>query len=161
MTPEDPRPYRRNVGIAVFNAAGSVFAGRAISSGPEVVLPGYEWQMPQGGIDREEDIVAAARRELFEETSIRSVSFLGATDEWWTYDFPPYSGPPHRLTAFRGQSQRWVAFRFEGEDTEIEIEHLAGGEPAEFLEWAWLELGDMLSGCARAGNNIRRLYFKH
>ena len=66
--------YRPNVGVALFNAAGLVFAGRSFSAGPEIILPGFEWQMPQGGIDPGEDIVAAAKRELAEETAITSVS---------------------------------------------------------------------------------------
>lgn len=136
-------PYRPNVGIALFNAQGRVFAGRSHSAGPEVILPGFDWQMPQGGIDAGEDIVAAARRELAEETGIEKVSFLAATEEWWAYDFPHYAGPPHRLCAFRGQKQRWVAFRFEGDDSEIDIGRPNGDEPAEFSEWAWLPLDEM------------------
>ena len=62
------KPYRPNVGIALFSRAGLVWAGKSRSAGPEIVLPGHEWQMPQGGIDPGEDIVAAARRELAEET---------------------------------------------------------------------------------------------
>lgn len=136
-------PYRPNVGIALFNAQGRVFAGRSHSAGPEVILPGFDWQMPQGGIDAGEEIVAAARRELAEETGIEKVSFLATTEEWWAYDFPPYAGPPHRLCAFRGQTQRWVAFRFEGDDSEIDIGRPNGDEPAEFSEWAWLRLAEM------------------
>ena len=107
-------PYRPNVGIALFNRSGLVFAGMALNEGPEVVAEGFEWQMPQGGIDPDEDIEAAARRELFEETGIADVSFLAATETWWSYDFPPYDGPPHSLSGFRGQTQRWVALRFAG-----------------------------------------------
>ena len=65
--------------MALFNAAGLVFAGRSFSAGPEIILPGFEWQMPQGGIDPGEDIVAAAKRELAEETAITSVSLLSVT----------------------------------------------------------------------------------
>jgi putative (di)nucleoside polyphosphate hydrolase len=143
MSVPDERPYRRNVGIALFNAAGLVLAGRAIGSGPEVVVPGYEWQMPQGGIDDDTDIVAAAQRELFEETNVRDVSLLAATDAWWNYDFPPYHGPAHKLCAYRGQQQRWVAFRFEGDERQIDVLHPAGGEPAEFSAWDWFPLGEL------------------
>jgi putative (di)nucleoside polyphosphate hydrolase len=140
---EDDRPYRHNVGVALFNRVGLVLAGRAISDGPEIVEPSHEWQMPQGGFDDDVDIVAAARRELYEETNVRSVSLLAATDAWWRYDFPPYGGPPHKLSSYRGQQQRWVAFRFEGDEREIDVLHPGGGEPPEFSAWDWFPLGEL------------------
>src|SRR4029077_13662486 len=92
------KPYRANVGIALFNAAGRVLIGhRYKHDGPEYILPGYEWQMPQGAIDPDEAPHPAAQRELYEETGVVSVDYLGETAEWLTYDFPPYDGPPHRL----------------------------------------------------------------
>ena len=135
-----PKGYRPNVGIAVFNRAGLVLIGRTESAGPEVIEPGLDWQMPQGGIDADEDLAAAARREVWEETNVRSIEFIGATTDWWHYDFPPYDGPPHKLTPFRGQRQRWVAFRFTGEDSEIDVAHPAGGQPQEFFDWRWERL---------------------
>jgi len=141
--PSSSLPYRPNVGIALFNTGGLVFAGHGRSAGPEIVEPDFDWQMPQGGIDPDEDIVAAARRELAEETGATSVSLLSVTQDWWAYDFPPYAGPPHKLAAFRGQRQRWVAFRFEGSEAEFDISKPNGDEPAEFSEWAWLPLTGM------------------
>lgn len=138
------KPYRRNVGIALFNRQGLVFAGRARSSGPERVWPGAEWQMPQGGLDPGEgDVVAAARREMREETGVSAAVLLAMTPDWWTYDFPPYDGPPHKLTRFAGQSQRWIAFRFEGTDAGIDISGPNGEEPPEFLEWRWMRLEEL------------------
>ena len=88
--------------------------------------------------------MAAARRELHEETNVRSVSLLAQTDVWWSYDFPPYDGPAHKLTRFRGQQQRWVAFRFEGDEREIDVLHPAGGEMAEFSAWDWFPLAELI-----------------
>ncbi len=135
-------PYRPNVGIALFNKAGLVFAGRGIAAGPEVLERGREWQMPQGGVEPDEDIVEAARRELAEETGVTAVSLLAVTQEWWSYDFPPYDGPPHPLAAFRGQQQRWVAFRFEGNERTIDVLSPPGGTP-EFTSWDWFPLGEL------------------
>lgn len=140
---ESALPYRPNVGIALFNEAGLVFAGMALNEGPEVVAAGLEWQMPQGGIDPDEDIEGAARRELFEETGISDVSFLAATDAWWSYDFPAYDGPAHSLSGFRGQTQRWVALRFQGEDGAINVVEPASGLRAEFSAWAWVPLATL------------------
>lgn len=143
MPERQPLPYRPNVGIALFNAAGLVFAGFSHGDGPETVRPGHEWQMPQGGIDPGEDLVAAARRELTEETSIVDAAFLAATDAWWAYDFPPYDGPWHPLCAYRGQTQKWVAFRFTGEESRINVTDPIGGVKPEFIDWAWLPLAEL------------------
>src|SRR5579864_6799867 len=108
------KPYRANAGIALFNAAGLVLIGRRFrDDGPEIILPGLEWQMPQGGIDPDEDPRAAMMRELWEETGVSSAGYLGETG-WLTYEFPPYAGPAHRLAKFRGQRQKWFALRFKG-----------------------------------------------
>ncbi|WP_378799758.1 RNA pyrophosphohydrolase [Methylopila henanensis] len=134
-------PYRPNVGIALFDARGlTLIAKRIGDDGPETLAPGCAWQMPQGGIDPDENVEQAARRELFEETGVRRASVLGVHPEWLTYDFPPYDGPPHRLAAFRGQRQRWFAMRFEGDDGEIDLAPAAAGAEPEFSEWRWERL---------------------
>ncbi len=97
--------------------------------------------MPQGGIDEGEDIIAAARRELWEETGVRTASVLAVTEEWWTYDFPPYDGPmTHKLAPFRGQKQRWVAFRLEGSLDEIQMDVEGCDEDPEFDVWGFFPL---------------------
>jgi len=135
------KPYRPNVGIALFNAQGRVLiAKRFKDDGPEIIYPGFEWQMPQGGIDAEEDPRPAAERELYEETGVTSVSYLGETPDWLTYDFPPYDGPPHRLAKFRGQRQKWFAFRFLGNEREIIVADVRNDQEPEFDAWRWERL---------------------
>src|SRR3954464_12544595 len=92
------KPYRPNVGIALFNTAGRVLIGHRFKhDGPEHILPGFEWQMPPGGSDRNEAARPAAGPEPYEETGCTSIAYLGESADWLTYDFPPYDGPPHRL----------------------------------------------------------------
>jgi putative (di)nucleoside polyphosphate hydrolase len=136
----DDRLYRPNAGIALFNAAGQVLIGRRFrDDGPEIVLPGLEWQMPQGGIDAHESPRDAVMRELWEETGVVNAHYLGETD-WLTYDFPPYHGPPHRLAKFIGQRQKWFALRFTGRDDEVDPLITRNDQPPEFDQWRWERL---------------------
>jgi putative (di)nucleoside polyphosphate hydrolase len=137
--PEDSQ-YRACVGLAVFNREGFVFVGRRRIGGSEGQLR-HAWQMPQGGIDPGEEPLQAAKRELYEETSIRSVSYLGETGEWLRYDLPtPLAGLAWK-GRYRGQSQKWFAFRFEGDESEIDVLAPGGGRhKPEFGEWRWERL---------------------
>jgi putative (di)nucleoside polyphosphate hydrolase len=136
------KPYRPNVGIALFNTSGEVLIGRRFrDDGPEIILPGLEWQMPQGGIDTHENPRDAVMRELWEETGVTSADYLDETD-WLTYEFPPFAGGPssHRLAKFRGQRQKWFALRFTGVDHEIDPLTQRNQQPAEFDAWRWERL---------------------
>jgi putative (di)nucleoside polyphosphate hydrolase len=93
--------------------------------------------MPQGGIDRGEDPLPAALRELYEETGMRSVTLLAEAPNWINYDLPAEMLGIALKGKFRGQTQRWFAFRFEGEENEIAINPPPGGHEAEFDSWAW------------------------
>ena len=138
-------PYRPCVGVMVLNRENKVFLGRRIIV-PQGEMDGalQLWQMPQGGIDPDEDPRAAAERELFEETGIRSVSLLAETRDWLTYELPVDLVGIALKGRFRGQKQMWYAFRFLGSDSEIQINPPPGGHTAEFDEWAWKSMGEAL-----------------
>jgi putative (di)nucleoside polyphosphate hydrolase len=130
-------PYRPCAGLMVLNRTGRAFIGRRID-GPEHVDLTHVWQMPQGGLDPGEEPFPAALRELYEETNIQSVEHLGEIDEWLTYDIPREIVGQAWKGRYRGQTQKWFALRFTGEESEIDIAHPAGGAHApEFVEWRW------------------------
>jgi putative (di)nucleoside polyphosphate hydrolase len=131
-------PYRPCVGVVLLNRDGLAFVGRRIG-GPEHVDLTHAWQMPQGGIDAGEEPWPAAVRELREETNIRSVERLGEIVEWLNYDIPRELIGQAWKGKYRGQTQKWFAMRFTGNDNEIDVEHPAGHE-AEFSAWRWERL---------------------
>ncbi|WP_062011759.1 RNA pyrophosphohydrolase [Aureimonas sp. AU4] len=145
MTAPASLPYRPCVGIMVLNRENRVFVGRRVVE-PRGEMDGATqlWQMPQGGIDEGEDALEAARRELFEETGIRSVELLDETPDWLTYELPPELVGIALKGRFRGQKQRWFAFRFTGRDEEIAIDPPPGGHTAEFTEYAWKPMDEVL-----------------
>jgi putative (di)nucleoside polyphosphate hydrolase len=139
-------PYRDCVGVAVFNRDGKVLIGRRRPAGdPEDTSEfGSPWQMPQGGIDKGEAPNAAALRELFEETSIRSAELIGEIDRWIYYDLPDDALGIALKGKYRGQRQRWYAFKFTGPDSEINVtEPGDGAMPAEFDRWRWEDLAKL------------------
>jgi len=140
QTTYDALPYRPCAGVMVLNRAGLVFVGRR-KGGVEHVDATHVWQMPQGGIDEGEDPYAGALRELYEETSIRSVEKLDEIADWLAYDIPRDIVGEAWQGRYRGQKQKWYALRFIGDDSEIDIAHPGGGhhEP-EFIDWRWVEM---------------------
>ena len=137
MSAQPNDAYRPCVGIALINRQGEVFAGRRIKGREDPELAGFDWQMPQGGIDEGELPLEAARRELLEETNVSSVSLIAEAPEWLSYDLPANLGGRWR-GRYRGQTQKWFLFRFEGADSEIDIGRPAGGDHhPEFREWRW------------------------
>jgi len=143
-SPEPPElPYRACVGIMVLNRAGRVFIGRR-RNGPEHVDATHAWQMPQGGVDPGEDTWQAALRELYEETNIRSVERLGEIGDWLTYDIPGDNIGGAWDGKYRGQTQKWYALRFTGEEREIDVAHPGGGHhKPEFLAWRWEPIANL------------------
>lgn len=137
------KPYRPCVGIALFNRNGLVFIGRRFG-GVEHHDAQHQWQMPQGGIDDGEEPRFAAARELFEETNISTVRYLGELHEWLSYDLPEDLAGRAWRGKYRGQTQKWFAYRFEGDEQEIDVRNPGDGHyKAEFKEWRWERLGDV------------------
>lgn len=134
-------PYRPCVGVVLLNRDGLVFVGRRKGPAPEHVDAGHAWQMPQGGIDAGEDPLKAAVRELHEETNVTSARLVAEAPEWFAYDLPPEIAGQAWKGRYRGQTQKWFAFRFTGPDSEIDIAHPAGGHhKPEFEAWRWERL---------------------
>ena len=123
-------PLRNGVGIVVLNNENKVFVAKRIDN------PKNFWQMPQGGVDEDEDFLKAAYRELEEETSIKNVELIKELDGMTTYELP------NRLLGiiwkgkYKGQKQKWFLMKFTGKDEEINIKT----ENPEFLDWKWIEL---------------------
>ena len=132
----DDLPYRPCVGLMVLNRAGRAFIGRRID-GPEHVDATHAWQMPQGGIDPGEDPWPAALRELREETNIRRSSGSARSPNGSTTTFRRDIAGQAWKGKYRGQTQKWFALRFTGDEREIDIAHPAGGHKPEFVEWRW------------------------
>lgn len=137
-------PYRPCVGAMVLNREGRVWTGRRlVESKGELEGATMLWQMPQGGIDEGEEPFEAARRELYEETGMKSVTLLAETPGWITYDLPEHLVGVALKGKFCGQKQKWFAFRFEGLESEIAIDPPPGGHAAEFDAWAWKPMEEL------------------
>ena len=131
-------PYRPCVGVMVLNRSNLVWTGCRADMPSEPEGPGQWWQMPQGGIDEGEEPYAGALRELYEETSIRSVERLAESRDWLTYDLPPELIGKAWKGRYRGQKQKWFVLRFTGDDSEVNIlEPGGGGHKPEFMSWKW------------------------
>ncbi len=124
-----PADYRPCVGLMVINEQKKIFTGQRFG------FSSIAWQMPQGGIEKNEKILSAAYRELQEETSIikEMVEILAVSENWLTYDLPLDLVPKLWNGSFRGQTQKWFLMRFFGKDTDINLKT----ELPEFSSWRW------------------------
>lgn len=139
MTPEEIArlPYRPCVGVVLIDRGGRVFAGQRAG------MDTPAWQMPQGGVDEGEELLAAAYRELLEETGVQTVhvTLLNRTSDWLCYDLPPEVVPTRWNGRFRGQKQIWFLMRLEADDAVIDLAH----KDVEFSDWRWMEAAELLS----------------
>ena len=126
-------PLRIGVGIVLLNKKNKVFVGKRIDN------PENFWQMPQGGVDQNENLLQAAKRELEEETGIKSVELVKELKEWLQYDLPKNLLGKIWGGKYRGQNQKWFIMNFIGKDDEINIKT----KNPEFLEWKWIQISEL------------------
>jgi len=123
-------PLRKGVGIAVLNSENNVFVGKRKDN------PFDKWQMPQGGVDFNESLLQAMRRELLEETSIKNIEVLKEFEQWLEYELPENLISKIWNGKYRGQKQKWFVVKFLGDESEINI----NTKNAEFMEWKWIDI---------------------
>ncbi len=123
-------PLRSGVGIIVLNKENKIFVAKRIDN------PKDFWQMPQGGVDKNEDFLSAAYRELEEETSIKDVKLIKEIDEILEYELPEHLLGIIWKGKYRGQRQKWFLMRYLGKDEKINIKT----KKPEFFEWKWIDL---------------------
>jgi len=123
-------PLRTGVGIAVLNSENKVFVGKRKDN------PFDKWQMPQGGVDSNEPLLHAMKRELLEETSIKNIEVLKEFDKWLEYELPEKLVGKIWRGKYRGQKQKWFVVKFLGSDNEINI----NTKNPEFIEWKWVNI---------------------
>ena len=128
-------PLRLGVGIALLNSDNKVFVGKRIDN------PVNFWQLPQGGVDKNEDLLCAANRELKEETSVESVKLIKEIDSWLAYELPKNLLGKIWKGKYRGQKQKWFIMRFVGNEDEINIKT----KNAEFKEWKWININQLIN----------------
>ena len=133
MNKKEELPLRTGVGIVLLNDKNKIFVGKRIDN------PKNFWQMPQGGVDKNEELLQAAKRELKEETSIKSVELIKELDEWLEYDLPKNLLGKVWKGKYKGQKQKWFIMKFLGNESEINVKT----SHPEFFEWKWIELDEI------------------
>ena len=128
-------PLRSGVGIVVLNKNNKVFVAKRIDN------PKNFWQMPQGGVNQNENFLQAAKRELEEETAIKSVELVKELNGWLGYDLPENLLGKVLEGKYRGQKQKWFIMKFIGKDNEINVKT----KNPEFLDWKWTEVSKLPS----------------
>ena len=126
-------PLRTGVGIIILNNSNQVFVGKRKDN------PGDKWQMPQGGVEKGEDLITAMRRELIEETGIKKIKILKEIQNMYQYELPSNLVGIIWKGKFRGQKQKWFITKFLGKDDEINLDT----QNPEFIDWKWIDPQDL------------------
>ena len=126
-------PLRIGVGVIVLNDENKIFVGKRKDN------PVNKWQMPQGGINKNESFLTAMKRELHEETSIKNIEIIKELDGWFQYELPKKLLGIIWKGKFRGQKQKWFVVRFNGKESEINLKT----KHPEFIEWKWVEMDEL------------------
>jgi len=143
-------PLRLGVGVVLLNSDNKVFVGKRIDN------PVNFWQMPQGGVDDNENLLYAANRELKEETGVESVKFIKEIDNWLTYELPKNLLGKIWKGKYRGQKQKWFIMRFVGDEEEINIKT----KNAEFKKWKWIDVNQLLNVVVRFKHDVYKSIVK-
>ena len=130
---ETKLPLRIGVGVIVLNKENKIFVGKRKDN------PVDKWQMPQGGVDKNENLINAMKRELYEETSIQNIKILKELDEWFEYELPKNLLGIIWKGKFRGQKQKWFIVQFVGTENEINLKT----KNPEFIEWKWIKMDEL------------------
>ena len=126
-------PLRIGIGVIVVNNKNKVFVGKRKDN------PVDKWQMPQGGVNKDENFITAMKRELDEETSIKNIKIIKKLDGWFKYELPKNLLGIVWKGKFRGQKQKWFVVRFTGDESEINLKT----KHPEFIEWKWVEMNEL------------------
>ncbi|MBO6489344.1 MAG: RNA pyrophosphohydrolase [Pelagibacteraceae bacterium] len=143
-------PLRLGVGIVLLNSDNKVFVGKRIDNSVNF------WQMPQGGVDDNENLLYAANRELKEETGVKSTKLIKEIDNWLIYELPKNLLGKIWKGKYRGQKQKWFIMRFVGDEEEINIKT----KNAEFKEWKWIDVNQLLNVVVRFKHDVYKTIVK-
>ena len=135
MNENNQLPLRIGVGIVLLNHENNIFVGRRIDN------PKNFWQMPQGGVDQNESFLRAAKRELEEETSVKSVEIIKEVNDLFIYELPENLLGKVLEGKYRGQKQKWFIMKFVGKNKEINVKT----KNPEFLDWKWIDISKLSS----------------
>ena len=149
-------PYRACVGAALFNQLGQVWVGKRIFKANRKWKD--SWQMPQGGIEKDEPPNVAVIRELKEETGVDQVEIIAEIDEWLKYDLPAHLKGNALEGKYRGQSQKWYALKFLGNDKNFSLNYSPN---PEFSHWKWVNLEEIVSLAIFFKRDVYRLVAAH